>query len=70
MTGKRVLYWATGSAPSWRGRIALEEKGLEYTAKLVNFAEGEHHRNKSRNSNQSPSFIHKAEGTARWDPEV
>ncbi|KAK9904912.1 hypothetical protein WJX75_005349 [Coccomyxa subellipsoidea] len=48
MTGKRVLYWATGSPPSWRGRIALEEKGLEYTAKLVNFAEGE---------NRSPEYL-------------
>ncbi len=34
----RVLIWGSGSAPCWRVMIALEEKGLKYESKQIEFS--------------------------------
>lgn len=34
----RVLIWGSGSAPCWRVMIALEEKGLQYESKQIEFS--------------------------------
>ena len=34
----RVLIWGSGSAPCWRVMIALEEKGLQYESKRIEFS--------------------------------
>lgn len=38
----RVLYWGSGSAPCWKVQLMLEEKGLAYESKLLEFSKGEH----------------------------
>lgn len=38
----RILYWASGSVPSWRTMIALHEKGLSYQSRLLELARGDH----------------------------
>lgn len=40
--GDRVLFWGSGSAPCWKVMIVLEEKGLEYASRLMEFSKGEH----------------------------
>eukprot|EP01024_Parvocaulis_polyphysoides_P041213 TRINITY_DN3779_c0_g1_i2.p3 TRINITY_DN3779_c0_g1~~TRINITY_DN3779_c0_g1_i2.p3 ORF type:complete len:221 (-),score=42.89 TRINITY_DN3779_c0_g1_i2:224-886(-) len=39
---QRILYWGSGSAPCWRALLALEEKGLEYESKLMEFSKQDH----------------------------
>ncbi|KAA6426158.1 MAG: hypothetical protein FRX49_04010 [Trebouxia sp. A1-2] len=38
----RVLIWGSGSAPCWRVMIALEEKGLQYESKQIEFSSKGH----------------------------
>ncbi len=38
MAANRVLYWGSGSTPCFRVLFALEEKGLEYESKLLEFS--------------------------------
>lgn len=38
----RVLIWGSGSAPCWRVMIALEEKGLQYESKRIEFSSKGH----------------------------
>lgn len=40
MASERVLYWGSGSTPAWKAMVALEEKGLEYTPKLIEWSKG------------------------------
>ena len=43
MASDITLYWASGSVPSWRAMICLEEKGLSgYNSKFLSFQKGEH----------------------------
>lgn len=35
---ERILYWGSGSHPSWRVMIVLEEKGLPYESRLIEFS--------------------------------
>eukprot|EP00210_Caulerpa_lentillifera_P008665 g8264.t1 len=42
MSSERVLYWASGSPPCWRVLLALEEKGLEYDSRLLEFSKNGH----------------------------
>ena len=34
----RLLYWGSGSVYCWRAMIVLEEKGLPYEGKLLEFS--------------------------------
>ncbi|DBA95388.1 TPA: hypothetical protein ACH3X3_013267 [Trebouxia sp. C0006] len=38
----RVLIWGSGSSPCWRVMIALEEKGLQYESKQIEFSSKGH----------------------------
>jgi glutathione S-transferase len=38
MASERVIYWGSGSTPAWRALVGLEEKGLEYTSKIIEFS--------------------------------
>ncbi|XP_070532774.1 glutathione S-transferase A-like [Ptychodera flava] len=43
MASEILLYWSSGSGPSWRVMLALEEKGLSgYGNKLLSFDKKEH----------------------------
>lgn len=43
MAADMFLFWSSGSAPSWRVMLALEEKGLGgYQNKLISFDKQEH----------------------------
>lgn len=35
------LYWGSGSTPAWRVLCVLEEKGLDYESKLIEFSKSE-----------------------------
>eukprot|EP01025_Chloroclados_australasicus_P042816 TRINITY_DN45555_c0_g1_i1.p1 TRINITY_DN45555_c0_g1~~TRINITY_DN45555_c0_g1_i1.p1 ORF type:complete len:286 (-),score=28.32 TRINITY_DN45555_c0_g1_i1:275-1036(-) len=41
-SSSRVIYWGSGSTPCWRALLALEEKGLPYESKLLEFSKKEH----------------------------
>ena len=34
----RTIYWGSGSTPAWRVLICLEEKGLPYDSRIVEFS--------------------------------
>lgn len=57
------LFWGSGSAPSWRVMLALEEKGLGgYPNKQISFEKDEHKGEDLRKWNprgQVPTFVHK-----------
>ncbi|CAL5224615.1 g7331 [Coccomyxa viridis] len=36
------LYWVSGSTPAWRVQVCMEEKGLQYESKQVEFSKKEH----------------------------
>jgi len=42
MASKVFLYWGSGSAPCWRVMLALEEKGVPYESKLLEFSKNDH----------------------------
>lgn len=42
MASKIFLYWASGSPPCWRVMLTLEEKGLAYESKLLEFSKNQH----------------------------
>lgn len=42
MASKVFLYWGSGSAPCWRVLLALEEKGVPYESKLLEFSKNDH----------------------------
>lgn len=42
MASKIFLYWASGSPPCWKVMLALEEKGVKYESKLLQFSKNEH----------------------------
>jgi len=52
MASKIFLYWGSGSPPCWRVMLALEEKGIAYEGKLLEF---------SKNG-------HKSEEVLKWNP--
>jgi glutathione S-transferase len=41
MASKIFVYWASGSPPCWRVMLALEEKGVPYESKLLQFSKNE-----------------------------
>jgi len=42
MASKIFLYWGSGSPPCWRVMLTLEEKGIAYESKLLEFSKQEH----------------------------
>ncbi|XP_078607002.1 glutathione S-transferase A-like isoform X1 [Branchiostoma floridae x Branchiostoma japonicum] len=62
MASDITLYWASGSVPSWRAMICLEEKGLSgYNSKFLSFQKGEHKSEEVLKINprgQVPTFKH------------
>jgi len=41
MASKILLYWGSGSPPCWRVMLTLEEKGVHYESKLLEFSKKE-----------------------------
>jgi len=41
MASKIFLYWASGSPPCWRVMLTLEEKGLAYESKFLEFSKNQ-----------------------------
>ena len=35
------IYWGSGSTPAWRVLVCLEEKGLSYESKILQFSKSE-----------------------------
>ncbi|CAH1269745.1 GSTZ1 [Branchiostoma lanceolatum] len=62
MASDMTLYWGSGSAPSWRAMICLEEKGLSgYNSRLLSFGNKEHKSDEVLKLNprgQVPTFKH------------
>jgi len=52
MATKITLYWGSGSPPCWRVMLALEEKGLQYESKFLEFSKNQQ----------------KSEEVVKWNP--